>query len=268
MGFLEPIFTVLSANSTLVLIVTVLGVAVGGVALFLDYRNDRRANDTFGIERRRLSEVNLKVKHNVRLIRVREKRQKQEPAGQQEQGAFMVLRMPLKSIGDGPIDILGMLASARTLTYEQWENGIGARSRDVEWSDYHTSYWNRKDISHNVFAGLSTTKSLVNATDNFTRLAAKEYGAMRRLDAVVGMRALHEAQAIHVMYRVFAVARGYSLGEILRQLGGGPPDPATNVRQELLQFQRLAQPNYRRWSALQKALINLNRLPSGSPSLM
>lgn len=259
MGFLEPIFTVLSANSTLVLIVTVLGVAVGGVALFLDYRNDRRANDTFGIERRRLSEVNLKVKHNVRLIRVREKTQKQEPASQREQGAYMVLRMPLKNIGDGPIDILGMLASARTLTYEQWENGIGARSRDVEWSDYHTSYWNRKDISHNVFAGLSTTKSLVNATDNFTRLAAKEYGAMRRLDAVVGMRALHEAQAIHVMYRVFAVARGYSLGEILRQLGGGPPDPATNVRQELLQFQRLAQPNYRRWSALQKALINLNR---------
>ena len=51
----------------------------------------------------------------------------------------MVLRMPLKNIGDGPIDILGMLASARTLTYEQWENGIGARSRDVEWSDYHTS---------------------------------------------------------------------------------------------------------------------------------
>ena len=102
----------------------------------LDYRNDRLANVTFGIERRRLSEVNLKVKHNVRLIRVREKTQKRAPASQQEQGAFTVLRMPLKNIGDSPIDILGMLASVRTLTYQQWENGIGARSRAVEWSDY------------------------------------------------------------------------------------------------------------------------------------
>jgi hypothetical protein len=82
---------------------------------------------------------------------------------------------------------------------------------------------------------------------------------MRRIDAVVGMDTLREVKTIHVMYRVFAVARGYALGEILRQLGGGPPDPATNVRQELLQFQRLAQPNFRRWSAVQKALINLNR---------
>lgn len=62
------------------------------------------------------------------------------------------------------------------------------------------------------------------------------------------------------MYKVFMVARGYPLGEILRQLGGGPPEPATNVRRELLQFQTLAQPNYRRWQLVQQAMINLNRL--------
>jgi hypothetical protein len=262
MEFLQPLLSILSANSTLVFILTVLGAALASATVILDYRNERRARDNFGVERRRLSEVNLKVEHNVRLVLARQKRPVSasgQQQGEQKQGAFMVLRMPLENIGDGPIDILGMLASARQLTYTEWENGIGARSRDVEWNDYHASYWNREDLSHSVFAGISTTKSLVNAADNFTRLAAKEYGAMRRLDAVVSMPTLREVKTIHVMYRVFAVARGYALGEILRQLGGGPPDPATNVRQELLQFQRLAQPNYRRWIAVQKALINLNR---------
>jgi hypothetical protein len=82
---------------------------------------------------------------------------------------------------------------------------------------------------------------------------------MRRLDAIHDHTALARLQTVNLMYRVFAVARGYSLGEILRQLGGGPPDPAVNARRELLQIQRLAQPNYRRWLAVQQALINLNR---------
>jgi hypothetical protein len=110
------------------------------VALFLDYRKERRARDNFGIERRRLSEVNLKVKHNVRLVRVRQKKQSAATEQtEQKQGVFMVLRIPLKNIGDGPIDIIGMLASARLLSFVEWEKGIGARSRDVEWNDYHRS---------------------------------------------------------------------------------------------------------------------------------
>jgi hypothetical protein len=114
MEFLEPLFSLVSANSTLAILGLMIAAALGGVALFLDYRNERRARDNFGIERRRLSEVNLRVKHNVRLVRVRQKKQSAATEQtEQKQGAFMVLRMPLKNIGDGPIDIIGMLASAR-----------------------------------------------------------------------------------------------------------------------------------------------------------
>ena len=69
----------------------------------------------------------------------------------------------------------------------------------------------------------------------------------------------HDLDDILVRYRVFVMARGYPLGEILRQIGGGPPDPSVNVEQGRLQFQTLATPDYRRWQTLQQALINLNR---------
>jgi hypothetical protein len=55
------------------------------------------------------------------------------------------------------------------------------------------------------------------------------------------------------------VARGYPLGEILRQLGGGPPDPTVNVEQGNLQFQTLANPTFHRWQTVQEAILNLNR---------
>jgi hypothetical protein len=280
--FINFLQSILGANTTPVIVVTAAGLGLAIVTLILDYRNERRASDSFGIERRRLSEVNLRIKHNVQLMRVRPTDRSQialtlaaagdtaatEPGGAaadaaavstEPDAAFMVLRMPMKNIGDGPIDILGMLASAKQMTFSEWERGIGARSRDVEWSDYRASFWNDEDLDGSLFAGISTTKSLVNTADNFNRLSAKESGAMRRLDAIHDRDALARLQTVNLMYRVFAVARGYSLGEILRQLGGGPPDPAVNARRELLQFQRLAQPNYRRWLAVQTALINLNR---------
>ncbi len=256
MDVINALLSVLGANSTLVLIISFFGVIIAGITIALDFRNERRARDSFSIERRRLSEVNLKITHKVRLTPVSQREASQDEQGQ---GAFMILQMPMENIGDGPIDILGMLGSAKQLTYDEWSKGIGARSRDVEWTDYHASYWNDEDLNGKVFAGISTTKSLINSADNFTRLAAKESGSMRRLDAVHDMGELQKLQTINVMYRIFSVARGYALGEVLRQLGGGPPDPAVNVRQELLQFQRLAQPDFRRWLCVQKALINLNR---------
>ncbi len=266
---LKNLSSLIQNNGTLTILSAVAVIALGGLALFLDYRNDRRARDNFSIERRRLTEVNLKIDHELDLLRIKSppnlSTSEQIPAMEaadstaSKEGAYMVVRLPIQNIGDGPVDILGMLASARQLSYDSFERGIGTRSRDVEWGDYQPFYWN-DDATNKVFSGISTTKHLINTADNFTRFASRESGTMRRIDAVNDLAALTHMDSVAIMYRLFTVSRGYSLGEILRQLGGGPPDPALNVTQELLQFQRLAQPNYRRWMLVQQALINLNRL--------
>lgn len=74
------------------------------------------------------------------------------------------------------------------------------------------------------------------------------------------MRARKQQASLNILYRVFLVIRSYPLGEILRHLGKGPPDPLLNVNQQPLQFQTLAQPDCRRWRSVQHALLNLNRL--------
>jgi hypothetical protein len=91
------------------------------------------------------------------------------------------------------------------------------------------------------------------------RLSARESGVLRRIDAVNNIDKALSLDDLLVRHRLFVVARGYPLGEILRQLGGGPPDPSVNVIQGNLQFQALATPAFHRWETVQEAIFNLNR---------
>jgi hypothetical protein len=167
-----------------------------------------------------------------------------------------VLRLPLVNLGDGPVDILGTLVSARALTSP--EQIISTRSRDVGWADYQAYPWNYRQPGE-PFCGISTTRYLTVSGDQFSRLAVKEDIELLRIEAVKNVAALQAAGSRYFMFRIFLVARGYTLGEISRQLGGKPPDPLRTARAELLQFQPLAQPDYFRWSQVQKALFNINR---------
>jgi hypothetical protein len=226
-------------------------IIIAGIAIYLDWRNEQRSRDTFTIERRRITEVNLKVNYQLQIA----------PSQQTTLGdhAFMVLRLLLENSGDGPVDILGMLASARFLSGD-YKQGTGNRGRDVEWGDYEPFYWDQQNLGEStLICGISTTKHIVSSGDDYIRLAAKETASLRRIDAVNNIEKMYEKQHATVLYRVFTVTRGYPLGEILRQLGGGPPDPSINVAPEQLQFQSLAQPDYYRWRTVQEALINLNR---------
>jgi len=227
------------------------GVIFAGASLFFEWLAERRARSTFSIERRRLSEVNVKLDYSLHFTSV-------DHTASGDKKAFMILHLPLKNIGDGPVDLLGMLISSRLLS-QRGKAGVGFRSRDVEWDDYERLYWNARN-SNAPFAGISTTKHVVSAAEDYIRLSAKEEGTLRRIDAVSNFEVLSQSNSLVVMYRVFTVAGGYPLGEILRQLGGGPPDPSLNVEQSRLQFQGLAQPDYHRWRTVQQALFNLNRL--------
>ncbi len=148
--------------------------------------------------------------------------------------------------------------SARVLSNSH-KPGIGLRSRDVEWDDYKQYFWTHSD-PESPFAGVSTTKNMLARPNHYIRLAAHEHGALRRIDAINNVKAFTQEAPLHVMFRVFIVMRGYPLGEILRQLGGGPPDPLQNVDLNQVQFRALAQPNYTRWQAVQRALLHLNGL--------
>ena len=211
---------------------------------------EEREQGNLGVERRRLTEVNIRVDHNVKLT-------EQHP-GTTGDYPFLVFFLPLENKGDGPVDIWGSLVSSRVLDSAH-KPGIGLRSRDVEWSDYQTFVWNAS-TAHDMFAGTSTTKNMIATADHFVRLSSKEKGTLRRIDGVNNPTTLQERSPVTIMYRVFIVARGYPLGEILRQLGGGPPEPLRNVNKNQLQFRTLAQATYTRWNAIQQALINLNRL--------
>ncbi len=246
-GIIDAI-TNLSPNGGLI---TTAAIVIGVVTYFtIDWRSERRARDTFGIERRRLTEVNLKVDYDLALT-------VPQPGGTSGETAYLSLRLPIQNIGDGPVDLLAVLTSGRLLS-PTYRPGVGSRSRDVEWSDFQPFYWN-DERANDVFVGISTTKNTISRAEDFTRLAARESGTLRRIDAVNDMAALMKRDDLLLRHRVFVVARGYPLGEILRQLGGGPPDPAVSVEQGSLQFQTLAVPLYQRWQTVQQALINLNR---------
>ncbi len=250
-SFFNIVSNLLPTGNVVGIFILILSVIGGVVYFFIDWRAERRARDTFGIERRRLTEVNLKVDYDLQFSPV------QHGLLSNSQSVFLSMRLPIQNIGDGPVDILAMLVTGRLLSAEE-KPGIGARSRDVEWNDFQTLYWNSPRLD-TLFVGISTTKNTIAKADDFNRLAAKENGVLRRLDAVENIDALLQREDVLMRHRVFVVARGYPLGEILRQLGGGPPDPSVNVQQGSLQFQTLAEPNYLRWQTVQQALINLNR---------
>jgi hypothetical protein len=269
--FLEEVLKLLQSNSNLLSFIVVFSTAL---FLYFDYRSDRRARreeqrkqDNLGLERRRLTEVNIKLQHELRVTSPREVEDstvditRGDAASYKGENPFAVFHLPLHNIGDGPVDILGMLVSGRVLSTIAAPT-VGRRSRDVQWNDYQQSYWDDEQCD-GLFCGISTTKHLVSSRDYFVRLAANEEIALRRIDAVNNVSLLRQTLGrygeINLMYRAFLVARGYPLGEILRQLGGGPPDPLLNLKKELLEFQTLAQPNYFRWRELQLALLNLNQ---------
>lgn len=198
------------------------------------------AKVNFGIERRRLTEVNLHIKSDIAV-----------PSINEDGNRFTIFTLSLENIGDGPVDILAALASSRLLS-SKINDGIGTRSRDVEWNDYDASFWNNPNTNA-IFAGISTTRTLVSSADEFMRLATREQGHVRRIDRI-NNKARIDNSSLQMMYQVFTVARGYPLGEILHQL-----DQENNRRKGASYFHNLAQPNYERWKAVQQALHNINR---------
>lgn len=218
--------------------------------LQLETLKEKREEDTLGIEERRLSEVNVDLDSQLLLTDPSEEYSQETP--------FVICNISLENIGDGPVDVLAALASSRIMN-SKYKYGIGLRSRDVAWNDFETHFWNHTN-PEGLFTGTSTTRDMVTSEDDFIRLAAHEKGAVRRIDAVNNVALLKQRTPVYMVYRVFLVARGYPLGEVLRQLGAAPPKLLESTDEQQLQFRSLAQPNYGRWRGVQLALLNLSHI--------
>jgi hypothetical protein len=229
--------------------------------LALEVRKEQRGEQRLATEQRRVAEVNVSVDNSLLLTEPAT-----DPKEAERETPFSVFSLSLTNDGDGPVDILASLGASRIMS-SKYRFGIGLHTRDVEWEDHQPYFWNQgveKDEQGNerrpLFTGNSTTRTMVSADDDFMRLAPHEHGTLQRIDAVNDTVQLVNRAPIYMLYRVFLVARGYPLGEILRQLGAVPPVLLDSVRDELLNFQAVAQPVYATWRAVQEALLNLSRM--------
>lgn len=170
---------IMRGGAAITIAIGITAAVVAIVSVLVELRNDRRARDNFTIEARRLTEVNVDIDHAVEVTPVQKIPSTKDGT---DETAFAVLKLPMKNIGDGPVDIIGMLVSGRMLSSAN-KLGIGTRSRDVEWSDYSPFSWNEPQVRQ-VFSGISTTKHLVTQATTYVRLSAKETLGMRRLDAI------------------------------------------------------------------------------------
>lgn len=218
-------------------------IAILGVPLALrQVANLQRELRRYEMEsRRRLdAETNLNITAHYSLTRPTRPVQEAPVAGQArraEQGAVSeqpspaaepgkrVLRLDvtLENVGEGTVDVLGCLVSAREL--EQQGEGVISAGRDAQWEDLTAHYWN-DDPAHSLSPGLSTTKHIVYALDALARIKAKSHKTLARIDQVRE----RSPGEVYLLYRVFVAAKRSSRST----------------------------DEVRGWLALQRALLNAN----------
>src|SRR5262249_47464442 len=176
----QDIFSAIKDN--LVSSIALAGLIGAGIVTVIEVIRIRRERENLTIERRRLAEVNLGMEPEFTT----------EAEGHT---AYVSLRLPFQNKGDGPVDLLGVLVSARALT----PLGAGTNSRDVGWEDYRQLPWNHpahrgtaltaEDAAaagpDSLFRGFSTTRLLTISPDQYPRLAVNENLELLRMEAIM-----------------------------------------------------------------------------------
>jgi hypothetical protein len=121
------------------------------------------------------------------------------PLPQQGRG-ILRLDLTLENVGEGTVDILACLVSAREL--ERQGDEVIAGGRDAQWDDLTTHYWDAAGDS--LSPGLSTSKHIVYAPDALARIKAHSRKTLSRIDQV---RERAFGQDVYLLYRAFVAAR-------------------------------------------------------------
>lgn len=148
-----------------------------------------------------------------------------QPGGELSQ--FLISRLQVENIGDGPVDIWACLVAARELNSGNHRENYGG---NVEWNDLDPYYFDTKNPLFEPLAGISNTRHCVYSQDDYIQLDPKEHDTLTRIDRIDPVKGY-----ITLLYRAFLVGRGYG--------GDFRTTPARNV---------LA------WQRLQQALFNIS----------
>jgi hypothetical protein len=122
---------------------------------------------------------------------------------------FVFSNIKIKNVGDGPVDIVASLMSARIVS-GKYHIGAGLRGRNPGLDDFESLFWNHAN-PQGLFTGISTTQDMTIGPDYFLRLAPHEDGVLSRIDAVNNIPLLISRSPLYTIYRLFLVTRSYPL---------------------------------------------------------
>jgi hypothetical protein len=134
---------------------------------------------------------------------------------------FLLFRLNVENIGDGPVDIWACLIAARELNVGDHHESWGG---NVEWNDLDPYYFDTTHPDGIKLAGISNTRHTVYSQDDYLQLDPKERDALTRIDRIDPVTGY-----VTLLYRAFLVGRGY----------GG--DRKTTEERDMLAWQRLQQ---------------------------
>lgn len=134
---------------------------------------------------------------------------------------FLLFRLNVENIGDGPVDIWACLIAARELNVGDHHESWGG---NVEWNDLDPYYFDTTLPEGIKLAGISNTRHTVYSQDDYLQLDPKECDTLTRIDRIDPVSGY-----VTLLYRAFLVGRGY----------GG--DQKTTEERDMLAWQRLQQ---------------------------
>jgi hypothetical protein len=188
---------------------------------------------------------------------------------------FLVARVEIGNIGDGPVDLLACTVAGRDLSNRRVK-GMAVQGRDVEWADLVPYFWNDFQLDQQakgnndpppappgglLFHGITTAKNITYAPDQLIRIDPRGHEELIRVDYLANLEELYRRGHLNLEYKIFTVVLGYPLAEINRQAGVSPSGEGNEAQLSRLYTLELARPNYSRWARVQRGLDTINRFP-------
>jgi hypothetical protein len=185
---------------------TGLAAFIGGGVIVFRYEANQRDAIRLRNEQRRISYRNLNINAQHVLTQPASARaMAASPAGGQpitsRPSQFLIFRMDVENIGDGPVDVWACLVAARELNAGDHRQSWGG---NVEWTDLDPYYFDTTNPAWEHLAGISNTRHVVYSQDDYLQLDPKESDTLTRIDRIDPV-----TRDLTLVYRAFLVGRGY-----------------------------------------------------------
>lgn len=215
-----------------------LGVALAGIAALFgtatiasQLRANRRQERLFKEQQWRIAFCNLNLTQDAILTHpATPPRPAAANAPAPSPSQFLVFRLNVQNIGDGPVDVWGCFIAARELNTVDHREAYGG---NIEWNDLTPYYFGDPTPEGRRLDGVSNTRHAVYSQEDYIQLDPKEDDTLTRIDRIDPLNG-----HVTLLYRVFLVGRGFG------DLKG--PEKEKEVR------------NLLDWQHLQQALFNIS----------